>query len=86
MEQPLLEQVQNLDGLSSIELLVTVMIGLTMLGLVARYLLRGTLAVFLIASGMWMFDVPEGVREVVGKYKDLVAAIIEPVIDRFVSG
>jgi hypothetical protein len=33
-----------------------------------------------------MFDVPEGVREVVGKYKDLVAAIIEPVIDRFVSG
>ena len=86
MEQPLLEQVQNLDGLSSTELLVTVMIGLTMLGLVARYLLRGTLAVFLIASGMWMFDVPEGVREVVGKYKALVAAIIEPVIDRFVSG
>jgi hypothetical protein len=86
MEQPLLEQVQNLEGLSSTELLVTVMIGLTMLGLVARYLLRGVLAVFLIASGMWMFDAPEGVREVVGKYKDLVAATIEPVIDRFVSG
>ncbi|MDP6697718.1 MAG: hypothetical protein QF558_08140 [Acidimicrobiales bacterium] len=86
MEQPLLEQAQNFNGLSSTELLVTVMISLTMLGLVARYLLRGVLAVFLIASGMWMFDVPKGVREVVGKYKDLVAATIEPVIDRFVSG
>lgn len=81
-----MEQVQNLNGLSSTELLVTVVGGLIVVGLVARYLLRGVLAVFLIASGMWMFDVPKGVREVVGKYRDLVAATIEPVIDRFVSG
>ncbi|MBT3246587.1 MAG: hypothetical protein HN979_01085 [Actinobacteria bacterium] len=86
MEQPLLEQVQNLDGLSSTELLVTVVVGLIVLGLVVKYLLRGALTVFVVALGMWMFDAPEGVREIVGKYKDLVTATIEPVVDRFVGG
>ncbi len=86
MEEPLLEQVQNLNGLSSTELLVTVVGGLIVLGLVAKYLLRGALAVFVVAVGMWMFDAPEGVREIVGKYRDLVIATIKPVFDLFVGG
>lgn len=86
MEQPLLEQVQNLNGLSSTELLVTVAGGLIVVGLVARYLLRGALTVLIVAVGMWVFDAPEGVREIVGKYRDLVVSTVEPVVDLFVGG
>lgn len=85
MEQPILEQVQNLEGFSSTELLVTLVIGLTVLGLIAKYFVRGAMAALLIASAMWVFDVPEGARDLVGRYRDMAAATIEPVVDRFLT-
>ena len=80
MEQQVVEQVWNLAGLSSVELLVGAALVLAVLGLVVKYLIRGAVVALVVVAGMWFLDIPDGTRELAGLYKDAASTAIERLV------